>query len=35
VVEKAADGFPVVGRQAVHGTLLIVVTAAGSDPWRE
>ena len=35
VVEEAADGFSVVGRQAVHGTLSIVATASESDPWRE
>ena len=35
VVEEAADGFAVVGRQAVHGTLSIVVRTGRNDPWRE
>ncbi len=32
VVEKAADGFPIVGRQNVHGPLSIVLRRGPDDP---
>jgi hypothetical protein len=32
VVEKAADGFSVVGRQCVHGPLSIVLRRGPDDP---
>lgn len=35
MVDQAADGSPVIGRQDVHGTLSIVAAGAATNPWRE